>query len=387
MQIALLGFGVVGSNTYRYLKGLEDISISKIYSRSYKEEMEELYCESFEEILEDTSISLVVELMGGVDFAYECVKAALEQGKHVVTANKTMLSVHLEELLNIARENKVILSFSTAVGGGIPWLKNLIRAGKINEIEEVRGIFNGTTNYILSAMAEEKLDFPELLKIAQEEGYAEADPTADIDGLDIRSKLCLSTSLAFKALVRAEDIPTMGIRHISKVDIEVFEKMDRLCKLMGYGENLGNNRVNAYIEPTLLSSLDMEYAVSRANNIISYRGEQVGNQSYVGAGAGGPQTAFGVIRDIMEIAEGKSEFENLTCSGQLEVVNQVEHSYYLRTKGDLAGIKIRQVIADGIYITDKLSVKEIHSLYRELRKADESTFFANLNGGNYDKVR
>ena len=216
MNIGLLGFGVVGGGVLELTQSRSDIAVSRVLLRSPKAGLPEgLATYDFNDILTDNAIDTVVEVMGGLHPAYEYVSAAMERGKNVVTANKALIAAYYPELTALAKEKGVALRCTAAVGGGIPWLVNLARVKRLDTVGAVGGIMNGTTNFIMDAMHKSPVDFPAILKEAQDLGYAEADPSADIDGDDIRRKLCISANIAFDAVLEETAIPTFGIRTVT----------------------------------------------------------------------------------------------------------------------------------------------------------------------------
>ena len=219
MNIALLGFGTVGSHFYKLCEGRTDLHVAAVLSRRPRPELTCTVTADYDEIVRDPSIDIVVEVMGGIEPAYSYLCAAMRAGKHVVTANKQLMCAHFEELTSLAKEKGVALRCTAAAGGGIPWLTSLSRASELDEIKAVEGILNGTTNYMLSAMTNSGADYAPALRKAQELGYAEADPTADVEGLDARRKIVLSADLAFGVNIREEDIPCVGISSITAGDI------------------------------------------------------------------------------------------------------------------------------------------------------------------------
>ena len=216
MNIALLGFGTVGKAFYELTLGRSDLRVTSVLSRRPRPELPCTVTNDFDEIVRDRSVGIVVEVMGGLEPAYRYICAAMRAGKHVVTANKQLVCAHYDELLELARECGVSLRCTAAAGGGIPWLTSLSRATRLDEITVVGGILNGTTNYMLSAMTASGVDYTTCLREAQALGYAEADPTADVEGYDARRKLVLSANLAFGASVREEEIPC--ILCVNKID-------------------------------------------------------------------------------------------------------------------------------------------------------------------------
>ena len=242
MKIALLGFGVVGGGVWEMLKGRSDLEITAVLTRRERPELGDKAVYSIDAIVNDPSIELVVEVMGGLSPAYEYVSAALKAGKHVVTANKALVAAYYKELTALAKENGVALRCTAAVGGGIPWLTSLERVCRLDKVLAISGILNGTTNYILDVMTREGKDFADVLSAAQELGYAEADPTADIDGWDIRRKLVISANIAFGISVQEEAIPMAGIRGITAEDIQAFTEAGLVCRMIASAAAQGGRR-------------------------------------------------------------------------------------------------------------------------------------------------
>lgn len=239
--------------------------------------------------------------------AYEYVAAALRAGKNVVSSNKHLMCRYYDELTALAKEHGAALRCTAAVGGGIPWLTNLEKAARANHISRVWGILNGTTNYIMDAMHGSDVDFADVLAQAQALGYAEADPSADIDGLDIQRKLILSANVAFGVSLREADVPVFGIRNVRKADIARFQAHGCTCKLIATAEQKGGS-IRAYVEPTLLGSDALEAAVPANFNLISMDGDRMGVQSFFGQGAGRYPTAYNVVQDLVDITRGVHAF-------------------------------------------------------------------------------
>ena len=282
INIGLLGVGTVGSGVLHVLEhnGGEiakkagcKIEIKKILVRNPQKaaELGKKYAVAgdFEDIVNDPDIDIVVELIGREHPAKEYIASALEHGKNVVTANKDVLAKYGRELFPLAELHNVDFMFEGAVGGGIPWLTNLERVKRLDTVCAVGGIMNGTTNFIMDAMHKAPVDFPAILKEAQDLGYAEADPSADIDGDDIRRKLCISANIAFDAALEETAIPTFGIRTVTAADIAAFRAHGFACKLLARAESTENG-VCAYVEPTLVGAGDLEAAVPANFNLITY---------------------------------------------------------------------------------------------------------------------
>lgn len=330
MNIGLLGFGVVGGGVWALAAGREDVKVTKVLLRSPKPELpESVVTFDANDILNDSAIDTVVEVMGGLHPAYEYVAAAMERGKNVVTANKALIAACYAELTALAKKCGVALRCTAAVGGGIPWLTNLERVKRLDTVCAVGGIMNGTTNFIMDAMHRTPVDFPAILQEAQRLGYAEADPSADIDGDDIRRKLCISANIAFDAVLSETDIPTFGIRTVTAGDIAAFQAHGFACKLLAYA-GCAEGGVCAYVEPTLVFAGEPEAAVPTNFNLISYETELLGRQSFFGQGAGRFPTASNVMQDCLTILSGKRGFytDRAEPAG---LVSADAHPYYVRT--------------------------------------------------------
>lgn len=351
MNIAVLGFGVVGGGVYEWCKDRSDLCVKRVLVRSDKPEIAAIATKDFADILHDDAIDTVAECMGGLHPAYEYVSAALKAGKNVVTANKALIAAYYEELIALAKDNGVALRCTAAVGGGIPWLVNLERCKRLDRICQVGGIMNGTTNYIMDAMHRSSVEFDSVLKKAQALGYAEADPSADIDGDDIRRKLAISANIAFDVSLDETAIPTFGIRYVTKADIKLIKKHKFVCKMLAKAERTEKG-VCAYIEPTLVSANDLEAAVPANFNLISYEGEAIGRQSYFGQGAGRFPTAANVVQDCLDIMQGKTAFY-ADCAAQAALDDSEAHPYYVRCQKPDKWLQsvIAEEWAEGCYIT------------------------------------
>lgn len=383
MKIGLLGIGTVGRGVREQLAGREDIIIKKILVRREHPELGALASYQFEDILNDPEIDTIVEVMGGLQPAYDYVLRALQVGKNVVTANKLMLSWHFETLLDAARSTGAQLRFDASVGGGIPYLFNLLRANHADTIRSLFGIVNGTTNLILDTMQINGSDFADVLAQAQRAGYAEADPSADIDGIDARSKLCISASIAFGRFVNPEDIAVSGIRTINREDVAVIKKLGYVCRLLVRAERLDGNRISAFVEPTLLNPGEPEATVHRNDNLIGMVGEYAGQQYFFGQGAGKDPTAFSVVLGLTDILNHIEPFGNHMPAGRAIVDNSpLVHRYYVRTASRLSipAEKLRGGGDSNLYLTSPMPVDRMHALAASLRMRDPNLFFAGVRG-------
>ena len=306
MQIGLLGYGTVGKAFYTLSEEQPSLTVKTLLTRRPRH----LSCrevDTFADILNDPDIDLGVELIGGIHPAYEYISAALRAKKHVVTANKAVVCAYYSELVRMAAANGVCLRCTAAAGGGIPWLSSLGRAAKMDRITAVEGILNGTTNYILSEMTARNAGYDELLAEAQQLGYAEADPTDDVEGYDARRKLVLSANLAFSALIREQDIPCVGISRLTVADIAWARERGLVWKLIARAERK-DGAVGAYVCPTLFPASTPESQTNGSANLVSLYAERIGKQSFSGAGAGGWPTASNVLADCLEIADSSRSF-------------------------------------------------------------------------------
>ncbi len=378
MNIGLLGCGVVGGGILDFCAGREDLTVTKVLVRRPRPDLGALAVTDIADIVSDEAIGIVAEVMGGLHPAYEYICAAMKAGKHVVTANKAVISAYYPELTGLARECGVSLRCTAAVGGGIPWLTNLERCKRLDSICELGGIMNGTTNFIMDAMHASPVSFPEILKQAQELGYAEADPSADIDGDDVRRKLTISANIAFDALVQEEDIPMFGIRTVTDGDIRAFKAHGFVCKLLATAK-AAEGGVCAFIEPTLVDSHDLEAAVPKNFNLITYCGEKVGRHSFFGQGAGRYPTAFNAVEDCLDIVAGKPGFYTQAMKPAPVLCGGEAHPYYVRTAcpdAFLQSVTVEQW-GDGV-VTACVSVEEMLRWGRAQLAKDPGCFLAGI---------
>ena len=378
MNIGLLGCGVVGGGILDFCAGREDLTVTKVLVRRPRPDLGALAVTDIADIVSDEAIGIVAEVMGGLHPAYEYICAALKAGKHVVTANKAVISAYYPELTGLARECGVSLRCTAAVGGGIPWLTNLERCKRLDSICELGGIMNGTTNFIMDAMHASPVSFPEILKQAQELGYAEADPSADIDGDDVRRKLTISANIAFDALVQEEDIPMFGIRTVTDGDIRAFKAHGFVCKLLATAK-AAEGGVCAFIEPTLVDSHDLEAAVPKNFNLITDCGEKVGRHSFFGQGAGRYPTAFNAVEDCLDIVAGKPGFYTQAMKPAPVLCGGEAHPYYVRTACPDAFLQSVTVEhwGDGV-VTACVSVEEMLRWGRAQLAKDPGCFLAGI---------
>ena len=376
MKIGLLGFGVVGKGVYDQVQKRSDMEIARVLVRRSIDEIAAISTANAQDIFDDASIDTVVEVMGGLHPAFEYISAALSAGKNVVTANKAVISAYYSELTALAAANGVALRCTAAVGGGIPWLVNLERCKRLDTVTEVSGIMNGTTNYIMDAMHSAPVAFDAILKKAQDLGYAEADPSADIDGDDIRRKLTISASIAFDAKLDEEAIPMFGIRTVTDGDIATFQSRGYVCKLIATARKTEAG-VAAWLEPTLVDSHALEAAVPANYNLISFQSEYLGRQSYFGQGAGRYPTASNVVQDCIDILDGKRAFYADKAEPMLPDNSGVTHRYYVRTTVADRWLQsiTEDTMGDGV-VTAAVSVAEMLSWAKAHLAKDSAAFIA-----------
>lgn len=345
MNIGLLGFGTVGTGVYeiiskrekffRTLVG-EELSISKILIKDINKDRSIKSCrhkltDNPYFILDDPDIDIVIEAIGGIKEAYEYIKYALIKGKHVITANKAVVARHMKELIDLANKNKRAFLYEASVAGGVPIVKPLKQQVTLNDIKEISSILNGTSNFILSKMIKENLEFSQALDIAQKLGYAEADPTDDIDGYDVRRKLAILSTIAFKREIKEEDIYCRGIRTIKSIDIKVIKELGYTVKLLAKAFFKENNYYLS-VEPNVLSKDSFYAKVEDANNLVSIIGNDIGELKFYGEGAGKLPTANAVVSDVLDIIYnnygscGINEEEDKLCNN----ADLVKDIYYIR---------------------------------------------------------
>jgi len=362
IYIGLLGCGTVGSGVIKLLdinyssisqKTGSEIAIKKVLERDPEKCRkigigDDIITGQFEDILNDDSIDIVVELIGGIEPAFSYICAAMKKGKHVVTANKDLIAVKGEELFTLAATHGVDFYFEASVAGGIPVILPLKQSLAGNQVEEVIGILNGTTNYILTKMSQEGRDYEEVLQEAQQLGYAESDPTSDVGGLDAARKLAILSSIAFNSRVHLEDVYVEGIQTIAARDIKYGQELGYVLKLLAIAKEL-DGKIQARVHPAFLPSQHPLANVNDVYNAVFIRGNAVGEIMLFGRGAGEMPTASAVVGDIIEVARNMAlaitTRIGCTCYQEKEVlpISELRAQYYVRMTvtdrpGVLAGI-------------------------------------------------
>ena len=390
-NIAILGFGTVGSGVYEVIKENnallkqktgEDIAVKKILDiREFAgSEWESLVVHDIKEIIEDDDIDVVVETMGGTSPAFEFVRDALLSGKHVTTSNKALVAAHGTELLKIAREKNVNFFFEASVGGGIPIIRTITESYAGEHFKEITGILNGTTNYILTKMDVEGEDFEKALSTAQELGYAERNPEADVEGYDTCRKIAILASLATGKEVNFEEIHTEGITKIDTTDFEYAKHMKLSIKLFG-DSKFEDGKVFAFVAPVMVERDHPLYMVNDVFNGIMVEGNMLGKSMLYGSGAGKLPTASAVVADIVAITKNKDK--NVATFGwgdekqEVADMNETSHKYFVRFKGRDAELinKCKETFKNAKEVY--LDGKDEFALVTELMK--ERDFLAALN--------
>ena len=314
INIAVLGYGTVGSGVVEVIRtnhelinkrAGEEIKIKYVLDlREFPgDPVEEILVHDFEQIVNDPEVKIVVEVMGGTGAAYTFTKRAHEAGKSVCTSNKDLVAKYGHELMEIAKEKKINFLFEASCGGGIPIIRAINGSLTADEIDEVSGILNGTTNYMLDKMITEGADFNTVLKEAQEKGYAEADPTADVEGQDACRKIAILSSLAYGKFLNFENVYTEGITKITPEDMEYAREMGRSIKLLGTSKKLGDDSFYALVAPFLVGQDNPLYGVKGVFNSIFVHGNMLGDAMFYGSGAGKLPTASAVAADVVEAAK------------------------------------------------------------------------------------
>ena len=348
IYIGLLGMGTVGSGVIEVLnKNAEDISkrvgapikLKKILVRDKRKTRANvdtaLLTDNFDDIINDSDISIIIEVIGGIKPAKDYIVRALNAGKSVVTANKDVMSTSGKEIFCAASENNVDIRFEASVGGGIPIIMPLKECLTANVITEVMGIVNGTTNYMLTKMTEDGADYNAVLKEAQKKGYAEANPAADVDGLDAARKAAILASLAFNTRIGLDDVSVEGITKISPTDIGYARELGYVIKLIAVGKNI-NGRIDVRVNPALIPTSHPLASVNGVYNAIFVRGNAIGEAMFYGPGAGSLPTASAVVADVIttarNILRGSLGNNYCTCydNKPLCPVEDTKSSYYVR---------------------------------------------------------
>ena len=379
IQIAIMGLGTVGTGVAKVVaenarqierKLGEPLQVKTILVRHFKDgPYRQLMTDDFTKIEEDHAIRVVVETIGGVEAAYEYTKRALNAGKHVVTANKQLVAEKGCELLALAREHHVRYLFEASVGGGIPILHPLTQCMAANRIDEVYGILNGTTNYILTRMVRAGTTFADALKEAQEKGYAEADPTADVEGVDAGRKICILADLAFGCQVDPADVPMEGISRLSLRDVKIAQRAGYRVKLLGRAVRLPGGRT-AYVAPHLIPEEQPLASVDDVFNAVLVKGDMLGDVVFYGKGAGKLPTASAVVADVVDALKNGAQVHDSLFWQPADPVDGMltdpaPAAYYVRVAG------IAPAVVEAIYGYGKVVDERYEGCAYFVKRADE----------------
>ena len=380
IKVAVMGYGTIGSGVVEVLdinkKAIEKrvndtVEVKYVLDlRAFEgDPIQSKIVHDYKVIANDPEVSIVLETMGGVEPAYTFVKTMLEAGKHVTTSNKALVAEKGAELLALAEKKNVNFMFEASVGGGIPIIRSLKSCLTADEIVEITGIVNGTTNYMMTEMTEKGSDFDDVLKDAQAKGYAEKDPTADIEGYDAGRKIAILTSLVCEQQVDFEDIHTEGISHITATDIKYAKAMGRAIKLLATSKKVENG-YTAMVAPFLLSKEHPLFSVNGVFNAIFVKGNVLGDAMFYGSGAGKLPTASAVVADVVEIARHKDL--NIPVEWNLEKIELADYTesvnkFFVRTKASKDQVaaafgNVEYVEAEGVsdelgFVTEEMTEK------------------------------
>lgn len=380
MKVAVLGYGTVGYGVYEMLKKGNGLEAGPVLVRPEKVDAE-YKVGDLRQIVEDPSVEVVAEVMGGVHPAYEYACAVLSSGKHFVTSNKALVAAQGPELAKLAEREGVAFLFSAACGGGVPFLHNMSLAVESDEITYVGGILNGTTNYMLDAMQRRALSYAEALADAQRLGYAEADPTADVTGLDALRKIMLACAVAYGKLP-VDGLINEGIDSFTAEDVRFLKSKNLTCRLVVSGQPAKNGGVSALVEPVLFEQNAPECSVLENYNMARYVGKCSGSIVLIGQGAGRWPTASAVLRDLSDIRSGRRfmmrpEVQTVTAENA-----DVCRKYCVRispgTELPFPTESREDVFGNSYLFTDPVSAVEMHAFARNLRKEGAKVFFASL---------
>lgn len=390
MKIAILGYGTIGSGIYEIVKNtntsnLSQLEVKYVYVRKGKKQMIPEMCDDIDRIMNDKEVGIVVEVLGGLEPAHQWIVRALHNKKHVVTANKLVTATYLQQFLDTAKENHVQFCFEATTGGGIPWIRSVEKVKRIDEVSEFHGIFNGTTNYILDHMYKEEKPFEEVLKNAQQLGYAERNPASDIDGMDISNKLQITASLAFDCIAPS-NFPVFGIRNIIGEDVQYFKENGKVIKLIA--ESHCENQVcSCSIEPVAFEKYAMEANVPENFNLASLTGTTIGELKFYGQGAGKLPTANAVVQDMIDLVNGE-EIKEYNFSKKIDFqYHLIKKDYILRTKlqqRELKEIfqqklgKVQSYKGNYYYPIVHISTLAMHETVAKLKEKDPTIFFCRV---------
>ncbi|MBF0709635.1 MULTISPECIES: homoserine dehydrogenase [unclassified Gemella] len=364
MKIAILGLGTVGSGVLEISNKLKNIQVIKSFERRITSE---LSTTDINDIINNPEIDIVVESLGGITPAYEYISASLKAGKHVVTANKAVVAKYLDEFITLARENKVQFIYEASVAGGIPWIVSLERTKRIDPIQNFYGIMNGTSNYIIDYMYNHNADFHTTLTKAQELGYAEKDPSADIDGDDVVNKIIVTAAVAFNYLIK-DRIPQYSMRHLNKVDLDYLKSKNLSTKFIGQG-SIDNLNISASAMLNIINKDSLENSVPTNFNIVSMTAETIGELKFYGQGAGKLATANAIIQDILDLESNTSREKLVLNQNYTFSIDSIKNKFLIRTSSPINSPFITKIEEfDDFYYnyTDKITFSKLDEILESI---------------------
>ena len=379
MNVAILGYGTVGKSVVEIInRNFDDIKIKHILVKNLEEGDSELLTTSFDDIINDKEVDVVLEMINGDNPTYSFISRALKSGKNVISSNKLTIATHLEEYVKLAKENNVQIRYEASVGGGIPNIQGIIKASRIDYLDSVLGIMNGTSNYILDHVKKDNESFDVVLQKAIDLGYAEKDPTADIGGFDIQRKIMISSSLAYRGICDLESVWVTGIENVT---LEITNKLDEIgynVKLIGSSIRK-ENKYYMSVEPTALSKDSTIANVNENYNLIQIKGDTIGTLEFFGQGAGGDPTANAMIQDLLDIKDNRKD--NISFDNCLEISKKLDYSNYLVFTSAREIFKDVIIEENNSYIkTKKINSELKEKLMIEARIADEKLFYVRIEG-------
>jgi homoserine dehydrogenase len=383
LKIGVFGYGVVGSGLAHVLKNSKglDASIVKVCVKDGEKERgldADVLTTNPDDILNDPEINVVAELIDDADAAYQIVKTALQNGKHVVSANKKMLAYHIEELIQLQWKHKVSFVYEASACGSIPIIRNLEEYYDNDLLQSVSGILNGSSNYILTKIFNDNLDYDVALKQAQDLGFAESDPTSDVDGFDTLYKLIILTVHGFGLFVHPDQVFNFGISNLSPKDIELASQKGYKIRLLGKVTKVNGNHVNLLVAPKFVKPEEHAYTVESHYNGVLIQGNFYDNQFMYGKGAGAHPTGSAVLSDITALAyDYKYEYKKIKYYGGLEYTNEMEVEVYLRytNKDDLALFNFKDISEsltgkDFNYVIGTLNLSDLIKIRQQIHGKD-----------------
>ncbi len=415
LKVGIIGFGTVGTGVYKVLQTIDNIEIKKIAVKNINKKRnienfdETILTDDAFQVVNDPDIDVVIEVAGGVNPAFDLLKTAINNGKHIVTANKELLAKEGSELFRLAKEKNIIILYEAAVAGGIPIIMPVKTTLSANKITKIAAILNGTTNYILTKMHEQNLSYDTALKQAQELGYAETDPTGDVEGYDASYKISILSTIAFNKKVSIDKIYREGITNIKPQDIQSAKDLGYRIKLIAMGQVLEDGKIDVRVHPMLVAKKHLLAKVNNATNSIMLTGYPVGELVLTGPGAGAEPTASSVVGDLLILA---SELKTSPCPlpqtvcNHEEIADQIEigdtyNDYYISINasnnpgaigiiGTICGknnISISTIMQKGInpdntaqivVITEKSKESDVQNALKEMLKSDSIKNIDNL---------